>query len=129
MDKLFCSDWREGYLNFWDKNKNFFLSISCFKTRTSILVFQSNKNFWEREFPSVSILVLRKIPAFNINHIVVTYIDHAEIWMTTLFLDVTGLQHKELVVWLCVKSSLFFLLESITVKTTALHDSSFYAMI
>ena len=32
--------------------------------------------------------------------------------MTTLFLDVTGLQHKEFVVWLCVNISLLFCVNS-----------------
>ena len=49
-------------LIFGDENKKFFLSISCFETRTSILFFQSKENFRERE---VSVLLDSRF-AFNI---------------------------------------------------------------
>ena len=49
-------------LIFRDENENFFLSISCFETRTSILFFQSKENFRERE---VSVLLDSRF-AFNI---------------------------------------------------------------
>ena len=54
------------FFNFWDKNEHFFLSVSCFKTRTRISVFHScaSKREWEC-FLSVSCFETRtRIPVF-----------------------------------------------------------------